>query len=108
MVNINNRHGFIGGVYIIAFGAVIGLLEFNVPSEAYAYGSFLFSFIGRGVFYTLIAITIVGSGFFRVFSSVVIFIIGLIYIALEAFPNVSPPENMNTEGISIGQEEDIV
>lgn len=40
---------FLLGIYIILFGAVIGLLEFQVPGEAYAYGSFLFSFIGRGV-----------------------------------------------------------
>lgn len=100
---------FVLGVYITAFGAVIGLLEFRMPTEAHTYGSFLFSFVGRGVFYTLIGASINGASWFRVFASLVIFIIGLVYIALEAVPSVLPPENMSPEGIAIGvQDEDIV
>lgn len=45
----NGIQSFLVGLYIIAFGAIIGLLEFKVPPEAYSYGSFLFSFIGRGI-----------------------------------------------------------
>ncbi|CAH6722896.1 golgi apparatus membrane protein Tvp15p [[Candida] jaroonii] len=99
---------FILGIYIIAFGGVIGLLEFQVPPEAYAFGSFLFSFIGRGVFYTFIGVAIHGESIFRILAGGIIFIIGLVFIALEAVPSISPPENMNTEGISIGNEEDII
>ncbi|PVH13955.1 uncharacterized protein CXQ87_002076 [Candidozyma duobushaemuli] len=100
---------FIIGIYIIGFGAVLGLLEFRVPSEAYTYGSFLFSFIGRGVFYTLIGASINGASWFRLFAGILIFVIGLVYIALEAVPSISPPENMSPEGISIGvQDEDVV
>ncbi|KAL6016765.1 hypothetical protein ACI3LY_000214 [Candidozyma auris] len=101
--------GFLIGIYIIGFGAVIGLLEFRVPSEAYTYGSFLFSFVGRGVFYTLIGASINGASWFRLFAGILIFVIGLVYIALEAVPSISPPENMSPEGISIGvQDEDVV
>ncbi|KAK8441478.1 hypothetical protein B9J08_02798 [Candidozyma auris] len=100
---------FLIGIYIIGFGAVIGLLEFRVPSEAYTYGSFLFSFVGRGVFYTLIGASINGASWFRLFAGILIFVIGLVYIALEAVPSISPPENMSPEGISIGvQDEDVV
>lgn len=50
-----------------------------------------------------------GASFFRVFASIVIFLIGLVYIALEAIPSVSTPENMSTEGIQIGiNDEDII
>ncbi|EAZ63245.2 hypothetical protein PICST_80736 [Scheffersomyces stipitis CBS 6054] len=102
-------HSFLVGVYVIAFGGIIGLLEFRVPAEAYAYGSFLFSFIGRGVFYTLIGVSINGASIFRVFAALIIFVVGLVYIGLEAIPSISPPENMNPEGISIGiNDEDIV
>ncbi|KAK6200921.1 Golgi apparatus membrane protein TVP15 [Scheffersomyces amazonensis] len=100
---------FVTGLYIIAFGVIIGALEFKVPAEAYAYGSFLFSFIGRGVFYTLIGVIINGNSIFRIIASLVIFIIGLIYIGLEAVPSISPPENMNPEGITVGiNDEDII
>lgn len=84
------------------------MLEFRVPAEAYAYGSFLFSFIGRGVFYTFLGASIKSHSIFRILAGLIIFIIGLIYIALEAVPSISPPDNMNPEGISIGNEEDII
>lgn len=96
------------GLYLIGFSGAIGLLEFRVPAEAYAYGSFLFSFIGRGVFYTFIAASINGNSVFRIMAAVFIFIIGLVFIGLEAVPSISPPDNMNPEGINIGNDEDII
>lgn len=79
-----------------------------MPAEAYAYASFLFLFIGRGVFYTFIGASIRGHSIFRVLAATIIFIIGLVYIALEAVPSISPPDNMNPEGLSLGTEEDII
>ncbi|KAG7661707.1 uncharacterized protein J8A68_004765 [[Candida] subhashii] len=100
---------FLSALYIIAFGVVIGLLEFNVPAEAYAYGSFLFSFIGRGVFYTLIAVSLNGGSVFRLIAAMLLFIIGLVYIALETIPSISPPDNMNAEGSLLGlNDEEVV
>ncbi|EGV61857.1 hypothetical protein PSN45_000547 [Yamadazyma tenuis] len=104
-------HGFqsfIIGIYLVAFGAGIGFLEFRVPAEAYAYGSFMFSFIGRGVFYTFLSASIRGHSIFRLLAALIVFLVGVVYIALEAIPSISPPDNMNTEGISIGNEEDII
>jgi len=50
-----------------------------------------------------------GASIFRIFASLIIFIIGLVFIALEAIPSVTPPDNMNTEGIQIGiNDEDII
>ncbi|CAH2351430.1 golgi apparatus membrane protein Tvp15p [[Candida] railenensis] len=98
---------FVIGLYIIAFGAAIGLLEFRVPPEAHSYASFLFSFIGRGVFYTFIGASINGASFFRIFTGLLIFIVGLVYISLEYVPSISLPENMNIEGPT-RLEEDVV
>lgn len=95
-------HSFVSGLYIIAFGAVIGALEFRVPAEAYAYASFLFSFIGRGIFYTFLGVSLSGGLFFRVFAALVLFTIGLAYVVLETIPSISPPENMNPDGAVIG------
>lgn len=59
--------------------------------------------------YTLIGASINGALWFRLFAGILIFVIGLVYIALEAVPSISPPENMSPEGISIGvQDEDVV
>lgn len=100
---------FFLGLYIIAFGAVIGLLEFSVPSQATTYGSFLFSFIGRGIAYTLVGVCINGASLFRIFSAIVIFLTGVAFVALEFVPSVSLPDNMNPEGMSLDvHEEDVV
>lgn len=97
-------HSFLIAIYVISFGLVIAFLEFSVPQEAFVYASFLFSFIGRGVFYTLIASIIDGGSFFRIFASLIIFIVGLVYIGLEAVPSVSTPDNMRSEGVTLGEE----
>ncbi|ODV68244.1 COPI associated [Hyphopichia burtonii NRRL Y-1933] len=98
-------HSFLSGLYIIAFGLGIGFLEFRVPSEAYTYASFLFSFIGRGIFYTFLGISINLSSIFRILAALLVFIIGVVYIGLEAVPSISPPQNMNAEGIAINDED---
>lgn len=100
----NGIQSFLLALYIISFGVVIGFLEYSVPQEAFVYASFLFSFIGRGVFYTLIASIINGASFFRVFASLIIFIIGLVYIGLEAVPSISTPDNMRSEGVTLDEE----
>ncbi|RLV88458.1 hypothetical protein JA9_004149 [Meyerozyma sp. JA9] len=115
---------FILGLYIVVFGGVIGLLgstqrrhinpEFRVPPEAQTYASFLFSFIGRGIckfnvdaniVYTLIGAIINGASVFRVIAGILIFMVGLVYIALEMVPSISPPDNMNLDGVAIAGED---
>jgi hypothetical protein len=92
-----------------------------VPAEAHTYGSFLFSFIGRGVckyppaqrrslltlVYTLIGASVNGASAFRIIAALLIFAVGVAYIALEAVPSISPPDNMNPEGVAI-HDEDVV
>lgn len=98
---------FIHGLFIIAFGLLIGLLEFRIPAEVATYASFMFLFIGRGVFYILIALLVNGGLFLRVVSLMLIFLVGLVYVGLEAVPLITPPENMSTEGVTL-ETEDIV
>lgn len=69
------------------------------------YGSFLFSFIGRGVFYTVVAVTINGASVFRLLAALVIFLVGTVYVGLEAVPSILPPDNMNLEGVAINDDE---
>lgn len=99
-------HSFVSGIYIIAFGAVIGALEFRVPAEAYVYASFLFSFIGRGIFYTFLGVSLSGGSIFRILAGLIVFMIGVAYVVLETVPSISPPDNMNPEGAMIGLNDD--
>ncbi|RLV91928.1 hypothetical protein JA1_003494 [Spathaspora sp. JA1] len=94
---------FLSGLFLIAFGVVIGLL---VPAEAYAYGSFLFSFIGL---YTFIGVSLNGASVFRIVAAILLVLVGLVYIALETIPSISPPDNMNPDGAMLGlNDEEII
>lgn len=47
--NNGTSQSIVIGVYVIIFGAFVGLLEFQVPPQVSRYASFMFSFIGRGI-----------------------------------------------------------
>lgn len=57
--------------------------------------------------YTLIGASVNGASAFRIIAALLIFGVGVAYIALEAVPSISPPENMNPEGVAI-HDEDVV
>lgn len=59
--------------------------------------------------YTFIGTIIRGSSVFRVLSSIVIILIGVSYLFLQTVPGISPPENMNPEGVTVGMnDEDVI
>ena len=51
--------------------------------------------VEANIVYTLIGAIINGASVFRVIAGILIFMVGLAYIALEMVPSVSPPDNMN-------------
>ncbi|KAI5809795.1 Golgi apparatus membrane protein TVP15 [Peziza echinospora] len=85
------------GVYVILFGAAVGLLEYQIPPIASRYGSFLFSFIGRGIFYIFIGSIIFHEGILGYISGGLVTLIGAAYVALEFIPSIEPPENMRLD-----------
>ncbi|ODQ78790.1 hypothetical protein BABINDRAFT_162473 [Babjeviella inositovora NRRL Y-12698] len=99
-------HAFVLGIYLVIFGAGIGLLEFQVPPKTYEYASFLFSFAGRGVFYTLVGAIMAHGGFIRITSGLLIFGVGIMYIVLDRIPGIAKPENMNVDALSMGFDAD--
>ncbi|ODV62500.1 uncharacterized protein ASCRUDRAFT_69296 [Ascoidea rubescens DSM 1968] len=108
LVSTNAYRQFILGLYAIAFGLLVGYLEFNVPPQVINYASFLFSFIGRGFFYLLIG-TIVGHDhFLKVFPGFIIALVGIGYIVLEFIPTIMPPENMRSEGTLNVDDDDVI
>ncbi|OAA61513.1 Golgi apparatus membrane protein TVP15 [Cordyceps fumosorosea ARSEF 2679] len=97
--------GFFGGglraivlsVYMIIFGLSIGLLaaaEFQIPPQVSRYANFLFSFIGRGVFYIFLGCLLLGEKIISNIAGGVVGVIGIAYIALEFVPSIEPPANM--------------
>ncbi|QPG94870.1 hypothetical protein C2857_007181 [Epichloe festucae Fl1] len=82
------------GVYMLVFGLAIALLEFQIPPQISRYANFLFSFVGRGIFYVLIGGLLFGKEVLSNIAGAIVCIIGLGYIALEFVPSIEPPSNM--------------
>ncbi|KAL0944346.1 COPI associated protein [Colletotrichum truncatum] len=103
--------GIIIGAYVIIFGlckplcsvleTVLPLrnpsnpiIEFQIPPQVSRYASFLFSFVGRGVFYIFIGSILLSDGIFKIIAGSLIGIIGVAYVVLEFVPQIEPPANM--------------
>lgn len=93
------------GVYVMLFGLSIGLLEVQIPPQVSRYASFLFSFIGRGIFYIFVGSILLSGHWLRYFAGTIIGIIGVGYVALEFIPSIEPPQNMRDAGGEWGAEQ---
>jgi len=95
------------GIYVIIFGLAVGGLELlpQVPPYLPRYASFLFSFLGRGIFYVFVGCLILtGSVLSYIAGSIVIFV-GIGYVVLEFTPQVEPPSNMRDADAGWGAEQ---
>lgn len=95
------------GGYVIAFGLLVSGLEFlpTVPDYVYRYASFLFSFLGRGIFYVFVGSIIIEGHWARIVAGSIIGVIGIAYFALEFIPSIEPPSNMRESDQSWGAEQ---
>ncbi|GAB7343098.1 hypothetical protein MBLNU457_1177t1 [Dothideomycetes sp. NU457] len=93
------------GVYVILFGLATGLLEFQIPPQVARYASFMFSFVGRGVFYIFIGCIIMGDNWWKYTSGSIITFIGIGYAVLEFIPSIEPPANMRDADAGWGAEQ---
>ncbi|KAK2624430.1 hypothetical protein QTJ16_006380 [Diplocarpon rosae] len=81
-------------VYIIIFGLATALLEFQIPPQVARYASFLFSFVGRGVFYIFVGTLLLETGIIDIIAGTLIGLVGIGYVVLEFVPSIEPPQNM--------------
>ncbi|KAF2755317.1 hypothetical protein EJ05DRAFT_502789 [Pseudovirgaria hyperparasitica] len=95
----------IKGCYVILFGLATGLLEFQIPPQIAKHASFMFSFVGRGVFYIFIGSVVVGEGWWKYVVGAIIGLIGIGYVALEYVPSIEPPANMRDADAGWGAEQ---
>ncbi|KAF2785730.1 COPI associated [Melanomma pulvis-pyrius CBS 109.77] len=93
------------GVYLIIFGAATALLEFQIPQQVARYASFMFSFLGRGIFYVFMGSVIVGDHWYRTVPGTIVGIVGLGYCVLEFIPSIEPPANMRDADAGWGAEQ---
>ncbi|KAF2645512.1 COPI associated [Massarina eburnea CBS 473.64] len=93
------------GVYLIIFGAATALLEFQIPAQVARYASFMFSFLGRGIFYVFIGSVAVGPKWFRIIPGTLVGIVGIGYVVLEYIPSIEPPANMRDADAGWGAEQ---
>ncbi|KAK0746556.1 Golgi apparatus membrane protein TVP15 [Schizothecium vesticola] len=93
------------GVYVMIFGLATGLLEFQIPPQVSRYASFLFSFIGRGVFYIFVGSILLHDGVLRIIAGSIVGLVGVAYVVLEFIPSIEPPANMREADAGWGAEQ---
>ncbi|KAJ4392618.1 hypothetical protein N0V85_006922 [Neurospora sp. IMI 360204] len=69
------------------------------------YASFMFSFLGRGVFYIFVGSIIPHEHWATIIIGSIIFLIGVAYVALEFVPSIEPPANMREADAGWGAEQ---
>jgi len=97
--------GIIVGVYVIIFGLSTALLEFQIPPQVARYASFMFSFLGRGVFYVFVGCIIMGGSWWKYAAGGLVAFVGVGYVALEFVPSIEPPANMRDADAGWGAEQ---
>ncbi|KAL8780821.1 MAG: hypothetical protein Q9213_006294 [Squamulea squamosa] len=93
------------GCYVIIFGAATLLLEFQIPPAISRWAPFLFSFIGRGIFYIFVGSILLHLPAIRIVAGSIIGIVGVGYVVLEYIPQIEPPQNMRDAGGEWGAEQ---
>ncbi|CAK7200263.1 hypothetical protein SEUCBS139899_002954 [Sporothrix eucalyptigena] len=93
------------GIYVILFGLATVLLEFQIPPQVSRYASFLFSFIGRGIFYIFIGSILLHDHVLRIIAGSIVGVVGLVYCGLEFVPSIEPPANMREADAGWGAEQ---
>ncbi|EAS35288.3 COPI-coated vesicle protein [Coccidioides immitis RS] len=95
------------GIYVILFGLATGALELvpNVPTQITRHTSFMFSFIGRGIFYIFVGCIILEHHVLRIIAGSIVGIVGVAYVALEYIPSIEPPQNMREAEPAWGAEQ---
>lgn len=83
----------------------MALLEFQIPPQVSRYASFMFSFIGRGVFYIFMGSILLSSDWFRGLAGTIVAFVGVAYCALEFIPSIEPPANMREADAGWGAEQ---
>ncbi|CAO3702785.1 unnamed protein product [Rhizopus stolonifer] len=87
---------FIQGIFVILFGIMTAVFEFRLPGVITQFASFMFSFMGRGIFYIFLGCISLNYGGLAIASGVIVIAIGIAYAVLQ-FLSIDAPSNMRKE-----------
>ncbi|KAG0748791.1 hypothetical protein G6F33_004135 [Rhizopus arrhizus] len=91
---------FIVGIFIIFFGLITGAFEFVLPPAIIQYASFMFSFMGRALFYIFIGFITLDDGALSITCGVIIIVVGIAYVLFHLC-NVRAPSNIKKEAFNV-------
>ncbi|KAF9940404.1 Late Golgi vesicles protein [Mortierella alpina] len=103
-VQLGSWNSGILGVFVVAFGILTFLLEFTI-SESIVYNmGFMFSMLGRGIFYVCMGLLCLSWRWFNILVGCIIMVIGFFYIGMH-FKGATPSPSMsavpNTSGTNL-------
>ncbi|KAI9245317.1 COPI associated protein-domain-containing protein [Sporodiniella umbellata] len=94
---------FIQGIFVILFGIMTFVFEFRLPGIITQFASFMFSFMGRGIFYVFLGAITLNYGSLAIASGVIVILIGIAYIVLQ-FLSIEAPSNMRKDAFEHPQD----
>ncbi|KAH8553753.1 COPI associated protein-domain-containing protein [Umbelopsis sp. PMI_123] len=90
---------FIQGIFCMLFGIMTAGFEFRLPAAAAQHVSFMFSFLGRGIFYIFIGCIMLNYAAVAIASGVIVTVVGVAFVVLQFVPRVEPPPNMRRKAM---------
>ncbi|KAI8889364.1 COPI associated [Backusella circina FSU 941] len=83
----------IQGIFVILFGIMTILFEFRLPRIIAQHASFMFSFLGRAIFYFFVGCITLNYGAIGIAFGVIIIVIGVFFAGI-CFTSLEAPSNM--------------
>ncbi|KAI9279271.1 COPI associated protein-domain-containing protein [Sporodiniella umbellata] len=84
----------LNGIFKIFLLGVLIALEVSQRPAFVKYWSFMYTFLGRAIFYILLAFIIIQPMILSLVGSIIILLIGIVYLALS-FTSVEEPDHMS-------------
>ncbi|KAF9985492.1 Late Golgi vesicles protein [Mortierella antarctica] len=93
-VHIGSWNSGILGVFIVLFGLLTFALEFTIPESIVYNLGFMFSLLGRGLFYVGTGILVLSWRWFNILVGCLIMAVGVFYVAMH-FVGATPSPSMS-------------
>ncbi|KAF9961358.1 Late Golgi vesicles protein [Mortierella alpina] len=93
-VQIGSWNSGILGVFVVAFGILTFALEFTIPESIVYNMGFMFSMLGRGIFYVCMGLLCLSWRWFNILVGCIIMVIGLFYVGMH-FKGATPSPSMS-------------
>ncbi|AMD22195.1 HGL145Cp [Eremothecium sinecaudum] len=99
---------FIRAIFGLAFAIPLVYLEFKPINGLARFASFYYSYLGRGALFILLSSLMVFEGALPIIAVFLLFIGGLVFIALEFTGTIPEPDNFRFEGsgLTVGGDDD--